>query len=61
MKHKISLLVIALLSIFSITQAQTNMSDRNITYTLSSIDNTASVTGNTIMLPVALVIPDTIR
>jgi len=62
MKHKISLLVIALLSIVSITKAQTtNMSDRNIIYTLSSTDNTASVTGNTITLPVALVIPDTIR
>jgi hypothetical protein len=60
MKHKISLLVIALLSIVCITQAQTNMSSNNITYTLSSIDNTASVTGNNIMLPVALVIPDTI-
>jgi len=62
MKHKISLLVIALLSIVSIAQAQTtNMSDRNIIYTLNSTDNTASVTGNSIMLPVALVIPDTIR
>jgi len=62
MKHKISLLVIALLSIVSITQAQTtNMSDRNITYTLNTTDNTASITGNTITLSVALVIPDTVR
>jgi len=60
MKHKISLLIIALLSIVSIMQAQ-NMSDRNINYTLNSTDNTASIIGNTIMLPVALVIPDTIR
>jgi len=60
MKHKISLLVIALLSIVTFSQAQ-NMSSNNITYTLSSVDNTASITGNTIMLPVTLVIPDTVR
>lgn len=60
MKHKISLLVIALLSIVSIMQAQ-NMSDRNIIYTLNSTDNTAAITGNSITLPVAIVIPDTIR
>ncbi|MDD4992407.1 MAG: leucine-rich repeat protein [Paludibacter sp.] len=61
MKHKISLLVIALLSIVCITQAQTNMSSNNIIYTLNSTDNTASVTGNSILLPVAPVIPDTVR
>jgi hypothetical protein len=62
MKHKISLLVIALLSIVSVMQAQTtNMSDHNIIYTLNSTDNTASITGNSIILPQAILIPDTIR
>ncbi|MDD4970049.1 MAG: leucine-rich repeat domain-containing protein [Paludibacter sp.] len=62
MKHKILFLVFAFLCIVSITHAQTtSMSDRNIIYTLNSTDNTASITGNTIILPTGIVIPDTIR
>ena len=60
MKQKILLLVIALLSIVSVAQAQ-DITLSNINYKLNTTDNTASITGNSIILPTALVIPDTIR
>lgn len=60
MKHKFFFLISLLLCITSFVQSQ-NITVNNINYTLNATDNTASIISNTLVVPVTLTIPDTIR